>query len=58
MTRDLLGFVSAVSNEEPPYSDYYLIENVEAGSLPATGVVSFSMIRAMKRPSIGGNWKS
>jgi len=34
MTRDLLGFVSAVSNEEPPYSDYYLIENVEAGSLP------------------------
>jgi hypothetical protein len=34
MTRDLLGFVSAVSNEEPPYSDYYLIENVEAGALP------------------------
>jgi TnpA family transposase len=33
-TRDLIAFVSAVSNEEPPYSDYYLIENVEPGSLP------------------------
>jgi hypothetical protein len=33
-TSELLGFVSAVCNEEPPYSDYYLIENVEPGSLP------------------------
>lgn len=33
-TSGLLGFVSAVCNEEPPYSDYYLIENVEPGSLP------------------------
>jgi TnpA family transposase len=34
LTRDLLGFVSAVCHEEPPYSDYYLIEDVEPGSIP------------------------
>jgi hypothetical protein len=33
-TRDFLGFVMAVCDEEPPYSDYYLIENVRPGSLP------------------------
>jgi hypothetical protein len=47
-----------VCNEGPPYVDYYLIERVEAGSLPRDGVASSLMIRAMKRPSIAGNWKA
>jgi TnpA family transposase len=33
-TRDLLEFVSAVSNEEPPYADYYIIKNVAPDALP------------------------
>ena len=33
-TRDLLSFVGAVSNEEPPYSDYYLIGGVASDALP------------------------
>jgi TnpA family transposase len=33
-TRDLLGFVSAVSDDEPPYSDYYLIDDVDPDALP------------------------
>lgn len=31
---DLLGFVAAVSNELPPYSDYYEIASVSKESLP------------------------
>jgi hypothetical protein len=33
-TSDLLSFVGAVSNEEPPYSDYYLIGGVACEALP------------------------
>jgi hypothetical protein len=33
-TRDLLSFVGAVSDEEPPYSDYYRIDGVALNALP------------------------
>jgi TnpA family transposase len=34
-TTDLLSFIAAVSDEEPPYSDYYQIGGVAPDSLPA-----------------------
>jgi hypothetical protein len=33
-TRDLLSFIGAVSDEEPPYSDYYRIGGVAPDALP------------------------
>lgn len=33
-TRDLHSFIGAVSDEEPPYSDYYRIDGVDPDALP------------------------
>jgi hypothetical protein len=33
-TRDLLSFIGAVSDEEPPYCDYYRIDAVGPEALP------------------------
>ena len=32
--RELLSFIEAVSNDVPPYSDYYLIADVTPAALP------------------------